>query len=435
MEDNFKDNSIPKGVTDFLPKQSSLITRIENMLSTTFELWGFSKIIPPGIEFEEMVSLGMDDSLRERSIRFEDRHSHKLLTIPADITPQIARIEAMRMTGYPLPHRLYYNGRVLRHIQSQSGRSREIFQSGVELIGLDSPEADAEMIAMSAAILRQLGFESFKIDLGQVEFYRGIMDGLPLPQSVSREIEESVRRKDASTVTSLLENLNIPDSSKSEISALPRMFGGIDTIERAFAAVKNDRSKRALDNLFSVVKILDIHGVSDCLTIDLGEIRGLSYHSGLTFEGFVPFIGEPVCGGGRYDNLMGRYGRDLPATGFAFNILNLLQSLEKAGEIKELGRKSFLVFNERSDKRQALQLATALRSQGCAVTRDIIRRDLDQSMVYAERSAIDYLVTIPAEIAEGDVCSVIRVSDKSQAELPFEAFMASDFIAKIDTIF
>ena len=121
--------------------------------------------------------------------RFEDRQSHRMLAIPPDITPQVARIEAMRMSGYPLPHRLYYNGRVLRQVESQSGRSREIFQAGVELIGLDSPEADAEMIAMSVEVLRELGFTGFKIDLGQVEFFRGIMATAAVDEATALQLQ------------------------------------------------------------------------------------------------------------------------------------------------------------------------------------------------------------------------------------------------------
>lgn len=431
----FRENSLPKGVTDFLPEQAESITRIETMLGNTFELWGFRKIIPPLLEFEDMLAIGVDESLREKSFRFEDRQSNRLIAIPPDITPQVARIEAMRMNGYPLPHRLYYNGRVLRHVQSQSGRSREIFQSGVELIGLDSPEADAEMIAMSAEVLQKLGFDSFKIDLGQVEFYRGIMSELPLDQSAVLHIQEAVGKKDVSTVTALLEKLAISDRTKNEICALPRMFGGIEVLEKASATVTNDRSRRALDNLGKVVDILAIHGIAAQLTIDLGEIRGLAYHSGVTFEGFVPHVGEPVCGGGRYDGLMGRYGKDLPATGFAFNILGLLQATEKNGSLMPAERLSFLIFNNRSDRREALQLASSLRSQGYPVTRDIIRRDLEQSIHYAERSSISHVVVVPGEDAPLSKLQIIRVADMTTREIPLQALMASLSAERVADIF
>lgn len=405
------ENSIPKGVTDFLPEQAETIDFIEGKINQTFELWGFRKIIPPMLEFEDLLAVGMDRSLREKSFRFEDRLSHRLLATPPDITPQIARIESMRMKSHPLPHRIYYNGRVLRHIESQSGRSREIYQAGVELIGLDSPEADAEMIAMSVEAMYRIGFEGYTIDLGQVDFYRGIMASAALDDYAAAQIQEAIARKDLSTVSALLETLNIADTAKNEIAALSRLFGGIEVLEKASEIVDNDRSKRALENLAHVIDILSIHGIKDELTIDLGEIRGLAYHTGLTFEGFVPGLGEPVCGGGRYDSLMAKYGVERPATGFAFNTLNVLQALEKTG-LRDIGRPpSFLVFNLKEEKNRALSLATALRNQGYPVTRDIIRRDFANSIEFAKFNGINYALVIGDPDCADDEVLLVTIAD------------------------
>jgi ATP phosphoribosyltransferase regulatory subunit len=406
-----RDNSIPKGVSDFLPEQAERISFIEGKISRTFELWGFRRIIPPMLEFEELLAVGMDESLREKAFRFEDRQSHRLLAIPPDITPQIARIESMRMKGYPLPHRIYYNGRVLRHVESQSGRSREIYQTGVELIGLDSPEADAEMIAMSVEVMREIGFAGFKIDLGQVDFYHGIMDSADLDARSAMEIRCAIARKDISSVISSLDGLNVSDDLKNQIVSLSRMFGGIEVLEKAAAIVQNDRSKRALENLATVIDILSMHGIKDELTIDLGEIRGLAYHTGLTFEGFVPGLGEPVCGGGRYDSLMGRYGDPSPATGFAFNVLNLLQVFESCCRKNAVRTPSFLIFSLKEDKSSALLLAAALRRQGYPVSRDIIRRDLTESLKYSNLNGIEYAVVIGETGSAVDEVLLVRTVD------------------------
>lgn len=416
--------AIPKGVTDFLPEQAEKISFIEEKINRTFELWGFRKIIPPMLEFEEILAAGMDDSLREKSFRFEDRLSHRLLAIPPDITPQIARIESMRMSGYPLPHRLYYNGRVLRQVESQSGRSREIYQAGIELIGLDSPEADAEMIAMSVEVMREIGFSDFKIDLGQVDFYRGIMAAAPMDNNAAAAIQGAIARKDSSAVKAILETIDIPASVKNEISALPRLFGGIEVLDKAASIAGNDRSQRALDNLAQVVDILSIHGISDELTIDLGEIRGLAYHTGLTFEGFVPGLGEPVCGGGRYDSLMGRYGRSCPATGFAFNVLNLLQGFEKISLPGFKKTSSFLIFNLKDDKISALELASALRRQGYPVARDIIRREFDQSLEYSARMGIQFIVVVGESGLGDDEALLVKVVDNSRSAVKISSLSA-----------
>jgi len=414
LADSVKENAIPKGVADFLPEQADKIGYIEGKICRVFELWGFRRIITPMIEFEDVLATGMDDDLRGRSFRFEDRQSARLLAIPPDITPQIARIESMRMSGYPLPHRLFYNGRVLRHVESQSGRSRELFQAGVELIGLDSPEADAEMIAMAVEVLKELGIEGFKVDLGQVDFYKGIMAAAGLGRTATLKLQAAIARKDSSAVRLLLENEVIADAAKEEIAALPRMFGGTDILETAAKTVKNDRSRAALDNLAQVIEILAIHGIHEQLTIDLGEIRGLAYHTGLIFEGFVPGIGEPVCGGGRYDGLMARYGTPTPATGFAFNILKLLLSLEKQPDVEASKTMDLLIFNRSADRRDALAIATELRKQGYSVARDIIRRDFEQSLAYAKRMNITRIMIIGGEETAADEVCLVRVADASR---------------------
>lgn len=412
--DGIKENSIPKGVADFLPEQAGKISYIEEHICNVFELWGFRRIIPPLLEFEDVLASGMDDDLRGRSFRFEDRQSAKLLAIPPDITPQIARIVGMRMSGYPLPHRLFYTGRVLRHVESQLGRSRELFQAGVELIGLDSPEADAEMIAMAVEILQQLGIRGFKVDLGQVDFFKGIMATAGLERSTALQLQEAIARKDSSAVGLLLENAPVDDGIKNEIAALPRMFGGTEVLRTAEKLVRNERSRAALDNLAQVIDILAIHGIKEQLTIDLGEIRGLAYHTGVTFEGFVPGIGEPVCGGGRYDELMASYGASLPATGFAFNVLKLLQGLENQADVAAGKSMDLLIFNQLADRRDALAIAKDLRSQGFSVARDIIRRDFEHSLAYARRMNIRQVMIIGGDDAADDEVCLVKVDDASR---------------------
>jgi ATP phosphoribosyltransferase regulatory subunit len=402
---------LPKGVADFLPEKADKIGYIEEQVRRVFELWGFRRIITPLLEFQDVMALGMGDDLKERMFRFDDRQTGRLLAIPPDITPQVARIVATRMQGYPLPHRLYYNGRVLRHAEIQSGRSREIFQAGVELIGLDSPEADAEMVAMAVEAMQRLGLADFKVDLGQVEFFRGIMAASGLAAPLLRPIRDAIAKKDASAVKAILDNGTVSERAKEQISALPRLFGGREVLAAAERVADDDRSKRALDNISQVLDILDIYGVSDYLTIDLGEIRGLDYHTGLTFEGFVSGLGEPVCSGGRYDDLTARYGFASPATGFAFNILPLVAALECRPEVEASTTRDFLLFNLRDDRREVLEIAQRLRTMGYTTARDIIKRDFENSLAYAKRVNIQRMMVIGGDFCAEDEVYVVRVAD------------------------
>ena len=404
------DISLPRGVSDFLPETAAKIGYIEGRIRRVFELWGFRRVITPKLEYEDVLAIGMGDELKGRTYRFDDRQSGRLLAFPPDITPQVARIVATRLTGWPLPHRISYSGRVLRQTEIQAGRSREIFQSGVELIGLDSPEADAEMVAMAVEALQSLGFDDFKIDMGQVEFCRGVMVASGLTGGALRDLQEAVARKDTSAVARLLEEHTVPDASRREITALPRLFGGREVLDEARRVTGNSRSLAALENLQQVLDILDIHGVSEYLTIDLGETRGLDYHTGITFEGFVAGLGEPVCGGGRYDNLTGRYGFPAPATGFTFNVLSLLQALQRRPEVEASTTHDFLLFNRRDDRREVLEVARLLRANGFTTARDIIRRDYADSLEYARRMNIRCMLVVGDHTA-GAAYSAVRIRD------------------------
>ncbi len=408
MSHSANDISLPRGVSDFLPDTTAKIGYIESRLLKVFELWGFRRIITPNLEYEDVLAIGMGDELKGKTYRFDDRQTGRLLAFPPDITPQVARIVANRLADWPLPHRLCYSGRVLRQTEIQTGRSREMFQSGVELIGLESPEADAETIVMAIEAMKQLGLDNFKIDLGQVEFCHGVMQASGLSGLALQELREAVSRKDISAVSAVLKTNSVAPESGREISALPRLFGGCDILQEARKVVSNPRSLAALENLSQVLDILDIHGVSEYISIDLGETRGLDYHTGITFEGFVSGLGEPVCSGGRYDKLTARYGFDAPATGFTFNVLNLLQALDRRPELMASTARDFLLFNARDDRRVVLEVAKLLRSQGYSTARDIICREYDHSLEYARRMNIRCMLVV------GNDCQhfhAVRTSD------------------------
>ncbi len=415
--------ALPRGVNDFLPEQAARLCRIEEKLLHTFALWGFRRIVPPLLEFDDVIAAGIGEELKGKTFRFDDRQTGRLLAVPPDITPQVARMVATRLRNMPLPHRLSYAGRVLRHAEIGSGRSRELFQVGVELMGLDSPEADAEMAAMAVQALKELGFKRFSIDLGQVEFFRGIMAASGLPAAAQTRLQAAVGRKDASAVAELIKEFPLSEESSREIAALPRLFGGREVLDAAALVVTNDRSRRALANLAEVVDILDRYGVSEYLTIDLGEIRGLDYHTGVTMEGFVTGSGAAVCSGGRYDTLTGVYGFDTPATGFAFNLLALLPLLEGCVELDEGARRDFLIFNRKDDRSDALEVARRLRELGFSVARDIIRRDLESSLEYARRVGIRRVIVIGGEDLADDQVRILNVDNDGDVRMSREELL------------
>jgi ATP phosphoribosyltransferase regulatory subunit len=421
---NMIETRLPTGVKDFLPIKAAKLEYLQNVLRSIYRSWGFRPVAPAVLEDLAVLELGLGADLREKTFRFDDRQNGRLVAFPPDITPQVARIAATRMREMPLPFRLCYNGRVLRHTEQRLGKDREIFQSGVELIGLEGPEADAEMIAMAVKCLQAVGASEFTIDIGQVQFLRGVLDDLPLDPSQLRAVRAAIAFKDVSGLLQLLRDLPLTEQQRSELLSLPKLYGGREILHQARQSITNPVSQAALDNLEKILEVLTVYGVEEHLTLDLGEMRGFDYHSGLVFQGFLTGFGREVCSGGRYDGLMARYGLSAPATGFAFNLYNLLFALgdnlgDQAGEGTDI-----LLFSPGQDKAPAQRLALVLRSQGYSLARDIIERDLAESLDYARRMHYRYLLVLDAP---QEALTLIRIADGQEFKATLAAVESGQF--------
>jgi ATP phosphoribosyltransferase regulatory subunit len=415
---NIIETRLPTGVKDFLPVKAAKLEFLQSALYQIFHRWGFQPIVPAILEDLAVLELGLGEDLREKTFRFDDRQTGRLVAFPPDITPQVARIAATRMHDMPLPFRLCYSGRVLRHAEQRLGKDREVFQAGVELIGLDSAEADAEMIAMTVEGLRSVGAQEFTVDIGQVDFLRGILDDLDLDNHDIALLCAAIAAKDLSSLKQLLEDLPLSDQKREELLTLPRLFGGPDVLDKAAAAVRNPKSLRALENLQQVLDLLKIYGVEDFITLDLGELRGFDYHTGLIFQGYLSGFGRAVCSGGRYDNLMGRYGFSTPATGFAFNLYNLLFALDRELIQHAAGGTDILLVSMAKDKMPAQRLAVTLRQQGYSVAREMLVRDRQASLDYARRLHFRYLMILPEAM---DSLLLIRPGDGQETKVDLNA--------------
>ncbi len=415
---------LPTGVRDFLPRKAGRLEYLQSSLRQVFARWGFQPVIPASLENLAVLELGLGSDLREKTFRFDDRQSGRLVAFPPDITPQVARIAATRMHDLPLPYRLCYSGRVLRHAEQRLGKEREIWQTGVELIGLDSPEADAEMIAMAVEGLQAVGAREFTIDIGQCAFLRGILDSLPLPAPAAAELRAAIAAKDATGLQRVLDIHPVSDRQRDEVLALPRLFGGRAALDKAAAVVGNDTSKRALDNLHRVIDVLNVYGIDEFITIDLGELRGFDYHTGLIFQGFLSGFGRAVCSGGRYDGLTARYGFPAPATGFAFNLCDLLFALDRDLDDKNDVGTDILLFCPAPDKAPAQRLAAALRAQGYSVARDIIVRDRQASLDYARRMHFRYLLVMNTT---NDGLTLQHTADGRETPVNLAAVLSGEF--------
>src|SRR6195256_1007389 len=221
MQRKVQQTQLPKGAKIYLPDEAAQKRRVEAELWSVFRKWGYREIVTSAYEYFDVVSQGTDQELQERMFKMVDRESGRLLALRADVTPQIARIVATRMRDEPKPLRLAYVTDVFRYDEPQVGRYREFYQAGVELIGLPNPEGDAEMIAMTVEGLQTLGLERFQIDVGQADFFRGILEDLAVAPDAAGELRDALGRKDLSALERLVGDLSAPAAVTELLLALP----------------------------------------------------------------------------------------------------------------------------------------------------------------------------------------------------------------------
>ncbi|MDH5494062.1 MAG: ATP phosphoribosyltransferase regulatory subunit, partial [Myxococcales bacterium] len=250
-----------------------------------------------------------------------------------DITPQIARIHATRLADRPGPSRLYYEGVVMRRSRRRARRERQIHQAGIEHIGTPGPEADAEIIEVAAHACRQAGLSDFRIELGQVGLGRAALKALPA--DARAEASAAMLCKDGARLEISLKAAGLPAAARRSILGLLELYGGEEVLGLARRQLRGSEASAALDRLEAVVeRVHDLLGAQ--LRIDLGELRHQAYYTGVSFTILAPGPGEPVGAGGRYDDLVGRFGAPAPATGMALDLDHLIKALTKAGDGLEL---------------------------------------------------------------------------------------------------
>ncbi len=322
--------SLPAGVKDTLPDEAVKVERVEKGILSVLEKQGFKRVITPFLEYLDVLSIGLGADLRDKVFKFIDPTSGRVVAIRPDITPQIARVVATRMRDCKLPLRICYNEKVFRYQEPRSGRPREIQQIGAELITKkQSPEAAAEIIVIAINSLKKLGLKDFKIDIGEVGFVRGMLNTAILDDKEKGRIKDAIALKDGSTLEVILDSLGdkITNKYKKVLKTIPSLFGGKEVLEKASSIAEGRQAKMAVANLSKILKILDAKGLQGFITFDLAEMRGFDYYTGVVFEGFTRGVGKAIMSGGRYDNLMQKYGYPCAAIGFAFDVENIVAAM------------------------------------------------------------------------------------------------------------
>lgn len=356
---------IPKGLRDLLPEEVKNRRKLEQKAMQIFTSYGYKEVMTPTFEFLEVVETGAGKH-RERLFLFMDREGG-ILSLRPEMTVSIARLAAMHLRDSIYPQRLFYSANVFRHVQPHLAQYREFWQTGIELLGASGPWADAEAISLAVRLLQELGLNDFKISINQIGIFNGLLAAAPIDNNDKDEIRRLVEKKDLVELERRLENLAMPDAWKESIARLPVLHGGLEVLDKIPYLEQHSATAQAVDDLLRVYEALQDYGVAQHIVIDMGVLRELEldYYTGVIFEGYSPELGYGLLGGGRYDNLLGKFGFPCPATGFALGMDRL--ALVLARQEEEPNR--YLLGGR--NLRALVLKAEQLRSEGKTVEMDV----------------------------------------------------------------
>lgn len=353
---------IPVGMATILPYAAKQVRRLESQLLGQIGRWGYDEIILPTFEYLDVLAPGLEAELLETCYQFIDRTTGRTLLLRPDATAQVARTIAMGLTGETLPQRLSYRTSVFRYEPEHAGRGREIFQVGAELVGIDDVAGDSEVMSVLIECLQAVGLRSFTIALGHVGFIKGLLMRSGLSPQGQKRAEQAAARKDLPRLEEILATERIAKSAARAIREAPELTGREEVLERGRMLAAGDPALLApLDRLAQLYQLLCSTGCRDSLLLDLGEFRGFDYYDGVVFDVFAEGVGAELGGGGRYDHLIGRFGRSLPSTGFALDVDRLFRAVKFPEEAEDSTRIDYLVIGPRRTMRRVGEIAAQLR--------------------------------------------------------------------------
>ncbi|NVB42062.1 ATP phosphoribosyltransferase regulatory subunit [Pseudenhygromyxa sp. WMMC2535] len=403
-------NPLPTGARDGLPGPTRRRRAVSEGLLRTFEAWGYREVAPALLEYFEVLGRGLDDAMRERCVRFIEAGTGELIALRSDVTPQIARMVAQRVGGSVQAGdamRLCYAATLVRLPAGHYDRA-ELHQVGVEYVGDGSPEADAELIGLADEALRGQGCATHRFDLAHTGVIRGMLAELELPPAAERELRGRLARKDREGLSAALERWGVRGKVGEAAASLCDLHGEpklLAAAERKLAPLGPGVGE-AVARLRAVVAALAAEhpGVHERLLVDLGEVRGFDYYTGMRLRVWAPGSSEPVVRGGRYDDMLARYGASLPATGFAVDLDALEEALLAAGVSVE-GEQALaarMVAIAPPPKRASKALRAQLRAEAAAEARGARARGL--------RAWIDTELGLEAAQAMADRRDAARLS-------------------------
>jgi len=383
----------PKGTRDHLPDEVKRYRYIEDELRENFKLWGYQEIRSPTIEFVETLSTGVGPELVDAMFKFQD-FDGKILALRAEMTAPVARIVTTRMTAMPEPIRLFYVSNTFRYSQSYIERGREFWQAGVELLGCNTSEADGEILSLLVSSLRKLGLTEVRIDVGHAGILKDLLKASGLDEEKRGILQNLLAYRDESRLEKFMDQNNFSSILREAFLQLSSCRRLNDVSSVSLSSSEYGKTDDHLRNLLEIKEVLCDYGIDNLVFFDFSLTRKIEYYTGMVFEASVPNLGQPLGGGGRYDDFIERFGNlRLPATGFALEIEKCLQALTAQGfKIPEKQKAKILISSKLRDV--AIKAVKVFRDAGVVALLDVMESVEKKIINYAKLAGIDYVVFV-----------------------------------------
>lgn len=353
----------PEGVRDTYGKECARKRVLERQIERLFHTYGYQHIETPSFEFFDVFGKEVGTVSSRNLYKFFDRDGNTLALRP-DFTPSIARAAAMYFSEETMPIRLCYQGSVFINNSSYQGRLKESTQMGVEFLNENSPEADAELIAMAVSVMRKAKLKEFQVSVGHAGFFNALAAEAGLTGEQRQELKELLIIKNRFGAQEMVEKLHLDRSLAAAIDKIPEMIGDREMLDAAAKLTSNPQALEALDRLKNIRDLLESYGCEKYVAFDLGMLSPYEYYTGIIFQAFTYGTGDAVIKGGRYDNLLARYGKAAPAVGFTAEVDALLSALERQRIGVAVEDSMTMVLYPARLEKLALRFAAAHREKG-----------------------------------------------------------------------
>lgn len=352
----------PDGVRDIYGAECERKKILEKRLSHVLSSYGYRDIETPTFEFFDVFGSEVGTIPSKDLYKFFDREGHTLVLRP-DFTPSIARAWSRYFHDSDRPVRLSYLGNAYVNYQGLQGRLKESTQMGAELIGESSADGDAEVIAMAAQALEASGLKDFQISVGHVGFFESLAEEAGLDEETEDRLRVLMHNRNTFGIQKLLAEMQIDERISGLLGSLPSL-NGAGALEKALKLSEGLKAQEAIRRLMEVRDLLEVYGVRDAVSVDLAMLSDHMYYTGIIFRGYTYGTGEAVVKGGRYDDLLGHFGKDAPSVGFVIVVSQLMNALarQKIEILPENER--YMILYTKEKRKEALGKAAAYRAQG-----------------------------------------------------------------------